>query len=105
MFSFKMKTDKPLAFIKGVINTTHPAPFRQGMWVMHGKQIAILNDQAVDEDTKVVRAEVHYVDNISGITQMAVVVPYSELRQATHDEIPQARKPSKETSQALGYLT
>ena len=104
---FKMQTNNPTVLINGITSSSFPNGLRQGMWVMHGNKIGILNGRKVqtnpEDGAEVELAEVHYVDNISGETLTAVFVPYEELTQAGFDDIPQGRKPEKQKAARMGY--
>ena len=65
--------------------------FRHGMWVIYRGRVGIVTGAAETLDGAI---KVMLTDDKLGLNQEEVMVPFTELRQAKHREIPEARRPS-----------
>lgn len=80
-----------------------------GMWVVYDGRVGVLEFAAADRDEERAMkmagiATVSIVDR-DGVNELILRgIPVGELRQATYDEIPPARRPSKILATKLGYL-
>ncbi len=70
---------------------------RPGMWVLHGKQIAIVAGLTA------VAAEIHYVDEL-GLTVGHNILALEEIKQAPLSAIPLPRRPAIKAGAKLGYV-
>lgn len=73
---------------------------RKGMWVLYGKRVGILVNFSIDK----VQGEVHLVDEAGYTYSILGEVHLDELTQASLTDIPQSRRPDKNTARPLGYL-
>ena len=80
----------------GVAKEYAAVGLRQGMWVVVGGSVAIVNGLSSEV------AEVHYV-NEDGETVLVDYAPLTGLRQAAFNEIPEARRPEEAVAARLGY--
>lgn len=71
---------------------------RRGMWVMTDDGVGIANE--IDGD----QVEVHLVDTDDGTTTEIRMMAAAEVDQASHDEIPDCRRPDEATLIRLGYM-
>lgn len=71
---------------------------RKGMWVIFEGAAAIVVELRAD------RAFIHTVNPDTGDTEAEIVVPVSQLRQATLAEIPACRRPAADKGAPLGYV-
>lgn len=71
--------------------------FRRGMWLVADDKAGI----GMDFYDNI--ATIHFIGE-DGNTTLVKDYPYTEVRQATYDEIPEVRRPSKDIAEQYGYL-
>jgi len=77
---------------------------RKGMWVRYEGRTGIATAIVPEQIGGITLVNVDIVDDKTGHTTMSVTAPIGALRQATHDEIPEVRRPHEHVSIAKGYL-
>lgn len=102
-FKREPKPDQPLAVSTFDKQQGAIYGIRRGMWVVlkgpSGKRaiVTALSSEGM--------ARIMIVHPVSGENEIELDVPASSLRQALFLEIPEARRPHRDTARALGYVT
>lgn len=93
--------------------TSGPGPLkqggpRQGMWVVHkdlgvGIINALFGDVVDFHRVNSKGITIPFMDVETGTTKQGMMIPVSDLRQASLAEIPEARRPTPEHGAKFGY--
>ncbi len=71
---------------------------RQGAWATYKGKVGVIN--TITGET----AEFHHADENGETAEIVKEVPLSSLAIATHEQIPERRRPTVEHARRLGYI-
>lgn len=83
---------------RATTNCTVTKPPKRGMWVWHHGKPGILLDVSNNDLARVMLVSEPLGENLLEVNALT-----TELRQAYFEEIPEARRPTKEVAESFGY--
>lgn len=103
LFNFRSAPSTPIEGVPTIPRKAsqaefHPVVLKKGKWVVHQGRPAIVNDISLYPSIGIM------VVNDVGENLMQLIVPLGSVSVASLGEIPEARRPTQERGNALGYF-